>query len=122
MTDPTPEKNKGGAPLGNRNALKHGFYSRKFSTKELRDLTINNGELDDEVKLLRVYIRRVADQANSFTSLEQGMEFLRALSLATYTISRLLKNSKSSGLDAADLLSHAMEAAVENIRTKKGWK
>jgi hypothetical protein len=70
----------------NRNALKHGFYSRRFSTKEIHDLNLNSAELDDEVKLLRVYIRRVADQADSFTSLEQGMEFLRSLSLATYTI------------------------------------
>jgi hypothetical protein len=106
----------------NRNRLKHGFYSRKFSTKEILDLNLNSAELDDEVKLLRVYIRRVADQANSFTSLEQGMEFLRSLSLATYTISRLLKNSKSSGLHAADLLSRTMDDAIEQIRAKKGWK
>jgi hypothetical protein len=122
MADPTPKKNKGGAPIGNRNALKHGFYSRKFSAKEIHDLNLNSAEVDDEVKLLRVYVRRLAEQADSFTSLEQGMEFLRALSMASYTISRLLKNSKSSGFDAADLLSHAMDAAVENIRTQKGWK
>jgi uncharacterized protein YjcR len=120
MTDPLPPKNKGGAPIGNHNALKHGFYSRKFSTKEIHDLG-RQPQLEDEVNLLRVYIRRVAEQADSFTSLEQGMEFLRALSLSTYTLSRLLKNSKT-GLEAADLLSRSMDEAIENIRALKNWK
>jgi hypothetical protein len=49
------------------------------------------------------------------------MEFLRALSLSTYTLSRLLKNSKT-GLEAADLLSRSMDEAIENIRALKNWK
>jgi uncharacterized protein YjcR len=119
---PSPPKNKGGAPRGNRNALKHGFYARKFKQEEVKDLDRRSPELDDEIKLLRVYMRRVAEQADSFTSLDQGMEFLRALSLATYTISRLLKTRSALGPPAQDLLLRSMDEAIEAIRLDRGWK
>ena len=124
MTDPTllPEKKKRGAPLGNRNRLTHGFYSRRFLKDEIKDLEQGEHTPDDEIKLIRVYMRRLAEKADTFTSLEQGMEFLRALSLASYTISRLIKMNEGSGLTAADLLSRDMDAAIEAIRTKRGYK
>jgi hypothetical protein len=119
---PSPPLNKGGAPRGNRNALKHGFYARKFHPQEVKDLDRRCPELDDEIKLLRVYMRRVAEQAGSFTSLDQGMEFLRALSLATYTISRLLKARTTLAPPVQDLLLRSMDEAIEAIRAQRGWK
>jgi uncharacterized protein YjcR len=118
---PSPPKNKGGAPRGNRNALKHGFYARKFNKEEIKDLDRRCPELDDEIKLLRVYMRRVAEQADSFTSLDQGLEFLRALSLATYTISRLLKSRGALGPPAQDILMQSMDEAIAAIRAERGW-
>ena len=49
---------------GTINALKHGFYSQRFSPIELQDLDIALADgLDDEIALLRVTIRRVFDLA-----------------------------------------------------------
>jgi hypothetical protein len=93
MTQNTPPKKTRGAQPGNQNALTHGFYSRKFKPAELNDLdTIEDTSgVEDEIKLLRIFMRRVSDQATTFTSLDQGMQFLRAMSIATYTLSRLMK-------------------------------
>ena len=52
-------KRKRGAQAGNTNALKHGFYSRRFTKLELRhlDVVLSDG-LIDEIALSRVLIRR----------------------------------------------------------------
>jgi hypothetical protein len=52
---------KRGAPLGNTNALKHGFYSRKFRSLELADLDALQVGLASEVAMLRVVTRRLFD-------------------------------------------------------------
>jgi hypothetical protein len=122
VPSPSPAKKKRGAPLGNRNRLKHGFYSRRFLTAEIKDLENGEHNLDDEIKLIRIYLRRLTEKADTFTSLEQGMEFLRALSMATYTISRLVRMRQVVGPVVTDLLSRAMDEAIVNIRNMKGWK
>ncbi len=50
-----------GAPLGNRNALKHGFYATTLSPDDLKELDEDVFEdiLDDEVLLLRLALRRL---------------------------------------------------------------
>jgi hypothetical protein len=66
-------RKRGGQP-GNSNALKHGFYSRKFRVIENADLDVleTNNKLQDEIMLLKVVIRRVwelaSDQATDLTS------------------------------------------------------
>jgi uncharacterized protein YjcR len=125
MTENTPPKRNRGAQPGNQNALTHGFYSRKFKTIELNDLdTIDDTSgVEDEIKLLRIFMRRVSDQASTFTNLDQGMQFLRALSIATYTLSRLIKIRQSmGGHSIEDILSRSMDDAIEAIRKEKGWK
>jgi len=48
-------KRRGGQP-GNVNAVKHGFYSRRFRELEAEDLdaALQNG-LGDEIDMMRVY-------------------------------------------------------------------
>jgi len=54
-------RSRGGQP-GNANAVKHGFYSRKFRDLESQDLeTALRDGLGDEIALMRVMIRRVFD-------------------------------------------------------------
>jgi uncharacterized protein YjcR len=125
MTENTPPKRTRGGQPGNKNALSHGFYSRKFKTAELKDLdTIEEaGGIEDEIKLLRIFMRRVSDQASTFTNLDQGMQFLRAISIATYTLSRLIKLHRSlGGHSIDDILSRSMDEAIEEIRRTKGWR
>jgi len=50
-----------GAPLGNRNALTHGFYATTLAPDDLKELDEDVFEdvLDDEVLILRVALRRL---------------------------------------------------------------
>jgi len=50
----TKTKRKGGGQPGNTNALKHGFYSRRFCDLELGDFESSLGDdLQSEVAMLR---------------------------------------------------------------------
>ena len=55
------EVRKRGAPKGNQNARKHGFYSRVLDEAEQLDLELATDVegIDDEIALLRVKIKSV---------------------------------------------------------------
>jgi hypothetical protein len=99
MTDEksTPSKrlrpNSGrGAPPGNLNALKHGFYSRQFRKLETGDLdTLLEKGLESEINLLRVVTRRVFDMAANVATLEEGYALLSVLSDASLRLASILK-------------------------------
>ena len=56
------KRKRGGQP-GNTNAYKHGLYSKNFSLSERRGLeTVKGVVLADEIALLRVLIRRFAEE------------------------------------------------------------
>jgi hypothetical protein len=57
-----PSKRKRGAPLGNRNAVKHGFYSRAFNKDEQSDLHLaaDIQGFTQEIALLRFEILKAA--------------------------------------------------------------
>ena len=54
------QKQKKGGQKGNRNAAKHGFYSRVFDEAERPDFTFATGieGIDEEIALLRMEIKR----------------------------------------------------------------
>ena len=57
----TPKKSPG-APKGNTNALKHGFYSRSFRAVEQTELNeFDPASLQNEIELMRVFILRTAE-------------------------------------------------------------
>jgi hypothetical protein len=51
---------KRGAPVGNKNALKHGFYSKIFDGADKRDFEKAAGieGIDEEIALMRLEIKR----------------------------------------------------------------
>ena len=58
-----PAKRKRGGQPGNTNAFKHGFYTKNFSLAERRGLeTVKGVVLGEEIALLRVLIRRFAEE------------------------------------------------------------
>jgi hypothetical protein len=125
MTEQTPlppvKKKRGGQP-NNRNALKHGFYARGFDRAILKDLTIRDPQLDDEILLLRVFIRRVYERTQRSDSSAEDINTLRALALASLTIGRLIKINQGFEPNHQDVFSQAIEEAVAHIRAAKGWK
>src|SRR4030043_250610 len=53
------ERTKKGAPKGNRNAVKHGFYARVCNEAEKVDFSVAAGVegIDEEIALLRLEIK-----------------------------------------------------------------
>jgi hypothetical protein len=54
------EKRKRGAPVGNHNALKHGFYSKDFKKNDRFDFDLASGMegVDAEIALLRLEMKK----------------------------------------------------------------
>ncbi len=84
-------RSRGGQP-GNSNALKYGFYSRRLPARELDglDQTTANS-LKDEIDVMRVFSRKVAELGSDVDELDKATDLLRVLSLATTSINRLVK-------------------------------
>jgi hypothetical protein len=74
-TSTSPKKR--GAPPGNQNALKHGFYSRRFRRLEMGDLEVVTANLLDEIAGLRVAARRVLEYSEELG--EDPMKAIQAL-------------------------------------------
>ncbi len=76
-------KGKKGAPKGNQNARKHGFYSKVLDEAEKLDFTLATGVegIDDEIALLRVKIKSL---------LERDPENIKLIMQATNALERLI--------------------------------
>ena len=81
---PAKATRKRGAPKGNQNARKHGFYSRVLAEAEQIDFELASGVegIDDEIALLRVKIKSV---------LEHDPENIKLIMQAANTLARLVK-------------------------------
>jgi len=80
---PTKAGRKRGAPKGNQNARKHGFYSKVLDEAERLDFELAAGVegIDDEIALLRVKIKSL---------LERDPENVRLIMQVTNALERLI--------------------------------
>jgi hypothetical protein len=81
---PAEAKRKRGAPKGNQNARRHGFYSKVLEEADQLDFELASGVegIDDEIALLRVKIKSI---------LEKDPENVRLIMQATNALARLIK-------------------------------
>ena len=81
---PAEAKRQRGAPKGNQNARKHGFYSKVLDEAEQLDFELAAGVegIDDEIALLRVKIKSI---------LENDPENIKLIMQATNALARLVK-------------------------------
>jgi hypothetical protein len=81
---PAETKGKRGAPEGNQNARKHGFYSKVLDEAEQIDFELASGVegIDDEIALLRVKIKSL---------LEHDPENIKLMMQATNALARLMR-------------------------------
>jgi hypothetical protein len=109
------DKRKSGGQPGNFNALKHGFYSHRFSPLELRNLdTALADGLDDEIALLRVTIRRVFDLATEEgEDSETWFKALSTLGLASTRLAGLVRTQKLIKGDNSSVASALSQALGE---------
>jgi hypothetical protein len=111
-----------GAPLGNSNALKLDFSSRRkkkshLSTNDSTDLK----SLLDQIALIHVFTRRLAESCNPAANLNELVDTLRILCLASSTISRILRvNYLISGGETD--LDREIEEAIRHVSAELDGK
>ena len=90
----SPQRKRGAQP-GNRNALKHGFYSDHFKQAERQALSdIPIASLTGEIELMRVQIYRylkAENQAETQLTYEDHLSAMRAISQASDSLTRLIR-------------------------------
>jgi hypothetical protein len=100
------EKRKRGGQLNNKNAFKHGFYSKHFREFENTALDeIEPTDLTGEIDLMRVNIERFME---AYTSAQDDLDYekrlavLRAITIATGRIASLGRIQTSVGRNAEE--------------------
>lgn len=102
-----------GAPRGNINARSHGFYSEAYTEADLEDIATiaASPDLQDEIALLRVFIRRAV--------LDGGAD-LAALSRACGRLTQMVKAQHHLSGDAADGFQQALTEVIEGLTEELG--
>ena len=105
---PTKVKRKSGAPKGNQNARKHGFYSRVLDEAERLDFELASGVngIDDEIALLRVKIKSI---------LEKDPENFKLIMEATNTLAGLVKTSYNMTKEQRKGLKEAIGNVLRDV-------
>ena len=88
---PAKADRKRGAPKGNQNARKHGFYSKVLDKVERLDFELATGVkgIDDEIALLRVKIKSLLEHdPENFKLIMQATDTLAKLVRTRYNISK----------------------------------
>jgi hypothetical protein len=106
-------KRKRGAPKGNQNARKHGFYSKVLNEAEQLDFELVTGVngFDDEIALLRVKIKSL---------LENDPENIKLLMAATTTLANLVKTKYKISKEQKQGLKEAIENVLKDIAIPLG--
>ena len=124
-----PGAPRAGAPPGNTNARKHGFYSAVLDLSELADLVACAGDmtLDDEIACTRVLLRRLMDQIRDPLNLaamsDDPAAYARLAGLAIQaarTVARLLRDKRALTGDAADGIAGAISQVLDELSTEWG--
>ena len=112
-----------GAPRGNLNALKNGFYSPLFHASEISAMNTDEAtSLEHEITLLRVMMRRTMQLADGIKDLREATRVLDALGAAAGRLANLLRAQKSLNAphsQMADEISIAIQHANAELRSKK---
>ncbi len=104
---------KRGAPKGNQNARKHGFYSRVLDETEQLDFELATGVegIDDEIALLRVKIKSLV---------ARDPENLKLIMQATNTLARLVRTKYNIGREDKKGLREAIANVLRDIALPLG--
>ena len=106
-----PPKKKRGAPPGNTNALKHGYYSPRFGPPSRRHpQNIDPTGVADQIDLLRVYIFHIQELSEQINNVRDQAGLLNALTLAMASLIRLLRLQRilPGDMDTKETARHAI--------------
>ena len=107
------EKRERGAPKGNQNARKHGFYSKVLDEAGQLDFELATGVngIDDEIALLRVKIKSL---------LERDPENIKLIMQATNTLAGLVKTSYNISKEDKKGLKEAIANVLRDVALPLG--
>ena len=110
---PARAEKKRGAPKGNQNARKHGFYSKVLDEAEKIDFELATGVegMDDEIALLRVKIK---------TLLAHDPENINLIMQATNTLARLVKTRYNITKEQRKGLKEAIGNVLKDVALPLG--
>jgi len=105
---------------GNQNALKHGFYAKRYSPTETSDLDKTRQDLLDEINVLRVFARRITDRLSDKSAGEYSEDDVRCLNiLVNITISiGTLMRSQAMISGRSSNIEKSIEDAVLSIKER----
>ncbi len=106
-------KRKRGAPRGNQNARKHGFYSKVLDEAEQLDFELATGVdgIDDEITLLRVKVKSI---------LEKDLDNIKLIMQATNTLAGLVKTRYNITKEQKKGLKEAIGNVLKDIALPLG--
>lgn len=117
---PGKTKRKPGGQPGNKNAQKHGFYSKRFSQEETGRLeSMDRFSVEDELDILRVYMDRIAKLVNLDHLNEDELKAVNTMSLLTQSISTMIRThylTKGKG----GVIEKSILEALEELRLEMG--
>ena len=104
-----PERSRRGAPKGNKNALKHGYYSQAFNKAEKLDFNLAAGleGITEEIALLRFEIKKAVSTGD--------INHLVPLSKAAYALEKLIRTHHKIFLEKQESLNTAMENVIRRV-------
>jgi hypothetical protein len=107
------ENRKRGAPKGNQNARKHGFYSKVLDETEQKnfDKATRVEGIDEEIALLRVKI---------ISLLERDPENIKLIMQATNTLERLVRTRFNISKEDRKGLKEAISTVLRDVALPLG--
>lgn len=108
MPDNHPIKRKPGAPRGNKNALKHGFYSRLEQEPKIPFVPSSSGALQSDILLYRTLLARItagiANGESAPASFSDNLSVLQLVCIAVARINSLWRTNRRLSRDAVQPL------------------
>ena len=110
---PAKAERKRGAPKGNQNARKHGFYSRVLDEAEQLDFELATGVegIDGEIALLRVKIKSI---------LENDPENIKLIMQATNALAKLVRTRYNISKEDKKGLKEAIGNVLRDVTLPLG--
>jgi hypothetical protein len=102
-------KRKRGAPLGNRNAVKHGYYAKHLNHAQKLDYAkaVDVSGLDEEIALVRVAVKNAA--------IGGDMKNLKPLLRSVNTLDKLIRTRYRVGQDKNDRFKEAVAGVINDV-------
>ena len=102
-----------GAPLGNQNARKHGFYSRHSRLAEL-PLQEPGDDLDQQIAVIRHYMQRVSELGEESQDLPQLISLLRGVCMASSRLDQLQRRQATQA--AFKVNKDELEKIIQSVK------